>query len=135
MENRMVHDQRALASVLDCLTAGNRRDWAAFETLQAPDVVYESPHSHAVGRRAVVRRFQELVALVPDLWSSELRLIENFYSDDEAMFEYVQTGTLFDEIASNGELHGPGSPFVVHTTMFVSFDHGGRITGWRTLHR
>jgi hypothetical protein len=131
----MVHDQRALVSVRDSLDAANRRDWAAFASLHTRDVVYESPHSHVVGRRAVVRRFQELVALVPDLCSSELRLIENYYSDNEAMFEYVQTGTLADEVTRKGELHGRGTPFLIHTTMFVGFDHDGRVTAWRTLHR
>jgi hypothetical protein len=131
----MVHDEWASASVRDGLTAWNRRDWSAFESLHTRDVVYDSPHSHVVGRSAVVRRYRELVATVPDLHASELRMIENDRADHWATFEYVQTGTLAGATGPDGEARGVGSPFVVHTTMFVRFDDDGRMATLRTVHR
>jgi hypothetical protein len=132
----MVHNEWAFACVRDGLTAWNRRDWSAFESLHAPDVVYESPHhSRIVGRSAVVGRYRELVAAVPDLHSSELRMIDNDCAHHRATFEYVQTGTLADEIETPaGAVRGDWSPFVVHTTMFVRFDGDGRMAGVRTVH-
>ena len=63
----MVHEEWALACVRDSVTAWNRRDWSAFESLHSPDVVYESPHhSRVTGRSAVVRRYREVVDAVPD---------------------------------------------------------------------
>jgi hypothetical protein len=131
----MVDEQWALACVRDAMTAWNRRDWAAFEELHTSDVVYDSPHSHVIGRTAVLRRFQELIAIAPDLHSSELRMIENDRNAHRGTFEYIQTGTLADVIGPDDELRGPGSPFVVHTTMFVRFDSHGRMSALRTVHR
>jgi len=128
----MVHDDWALACVRDGLTAWNRRDWSAFESLHTCDVVYESSyHVPVVGRSAVVRRYREVVADVPDLHSSGLRMIENDRDQNRATFEYLQTGTLAEVV---GELRVSESPFVVHTTMSVRFDDDGRIAALRTGH-
>jgi hypothetical protein len=131
----MVHDQYAFASVSDGLNAWNRRDWAAFASLHTHNVVYDSPHSHVVGRRAVVQRYRELVDLVPDLCFSALRLVENNRSRRRAMFEYVQTGTLAGQRSPVNEPRGLSSRFVIHTTMFVQFDDDGRMCALRTVHR
>jgi hypothetical protein len=135
-EEDMVHEDWALACVRDSMTAWNRRDWAAFESLHSPDVVYESPHhSPVTGRTAVMRRYQEVVEAVPDVRSSELRMVDNDCARHRATFEYVQTGTLADKIETPaGEVRGKLSPFVVHTTMFVRFDDDGRMAGLRTVH-
>jgi ketosteroid isomerase-like protein len=131
----MVDEQWAWACIRDVMTAWNRRDWSAFESLHACDVLYESPHHPCiVGRSAVVRRYQDLVAVVPDLRSSGLRMIENDRADQRATFEYIQTGTLSDPVEPSNELRGPGSPFTVHTTMFVRFDDDGRVAALRTVH-
>jgi hypothetical protein len=131
----MVNDEWALACVRDGLTAWNRRDWSAFESLHTCDVVYDSPHhERVVGRGAVVRRYQDVVAIVPDLHSSELRMIENERVEGRATFEYVQTGTLAEVIDPDNDIRGPGAPFVVHTTMSVRFDADGRIAALRTAH-
>jgi ketosteroid isomerase-like protein len=131
----MVDEQWAWACVRDALTAWNRRDWSAFDSLHACDVLYESPHHpRIVGRSAVVRRYQDLVAIVPDLHSSALQIVENDRADHRATFEYIQTGTLADLVGSNSELRGPGAPFVVHTSMLVRFDDDGRMAALRTAH-
>jgi SnoaL-like protein len=129
MECGVVQDEWALASVRDGVTAWNRRDWSAFETLHTRGVLYESPHAHVVGRTAVTQKFQELVRIVPDLHSSELRLVENFAANHRATFEYVQTGTLLDVE------RGVASRFEVATTLFVRFDDHGRVSALRTIHR
>ena len=131
----MVDEDWAWACVRDAMTAWNRRDWPAFESLHAPGVSYESPHHPSiVGRGAVLRRHQDLVAIVPDLHSSQLRMIDNDREDQRATFEYIQTGALSDTFGPNDEFRGPASQFVVYTTMFVRFDDDGRITNLRTVH-
>jgi hypothetical protein len=132
----MVHHDYALACVQDATMAWNCRDWTSFESLHSCDVIYESPH-HApvIGRGAVVRRYQDLVAAVTDLHSSEPRMIENDRAGHYAAFEYVQTGTLADARATDEDVRLHGLPFTVHTTMFVRFDDDGRIAVLRTLHR
>ena len=132
----MVHEDWAFACVRDSMTAWNRRDWSAFESLHAPNVVYESPHhSRVAGRSAVLRRYREIVEAVPDVHSSELRMIENDCTHRCATFDYVLTGTLADDIETPvGSVRGKWSPFVVHTTMFVRFDDEGRMAGVRTVH-
>jgi hypothetical protein len=132
----MVHDDWALACVRDGLAAMNRRDWSVFESLHAANVVYESPHApRLIGRRAVQRRYEELVALVPDLHASELRMIDNNPVDRFATFEFVQTGTLGTTLDGTPRLRrGVGSPFLVRTTMFVRFDGDGRVASLRTGH-
>jgi hypothetical protein len=132
----VVHDDYALACVQDATTAWNRRDWTSFESLHSSDVIYESPHHPPViGRRAVLRRYQDLVASVSDLHTSDLRMIENDRAGHSATFEYVQTGTLLAVSATDvdGRLHRPS--FAVHTTMFVRFDDDGHIAVLRTKHR
>jgi hypothetical protein len=132
----MVDGQWAAACIRDNLRAWNLRDWAAFKSLHSRNVCYESPHlGRVVGRRAVVRTYQQVVATVPDLWSSHLRMIDNDRAADQATFEYLQTGTLPDVDPLTGAARGPGSPFAVHTTMFVRFDRAGRMTAYRTAHR
>jgi hypothetical protein len=135
-EDRMVHEDWAFACVRDSMTAWNRRDWSAFESLHAPNVVYESPHHARVsGRSAVLRRYREVVDAVPDVHSSELRMIDNDCTDHWATFEYVQTGTITDKIETpDGDVHGRWSPFVVYTTMFVRFDDEGRMAELKTVH-
>jgi len=130
----MVHEEWALACVRDAVTAWNCRDWSAFESLHTHDVVYDSPHSHVAGRGAVLRRYQELVAIVPDLHSSELRMTEIDSTDRRATFEYVQTGTLAEDLLDPGDGFGPRSPFAVRTTMSVRFDGDGRISALQTVH-
>jgi ketosteroid isomerase-like protein len=132
----MVHREWALACVTDLITAWNRRDWCAVETLYAPDVVYESPHAPPVlGRRAMRCRDEELVAIVPDLRDSDLRLISNDSAGNWAMFTFVQTGTLSPDLPTpEGGLRRAGSPFEVNTTMFVRFDDDGRVASLRTAH-
>lgn len=132
----MVHEEWALACVRDSMTAWNRRDWSAFESLHSPDVVYESPHhARVTGRSAVVRRYREVIEAVPDVHSSELRMIENDRAHHRATFEYVQTGTLAETIDTPaGAVRGKWSPFIVRTTMFVRFDNEGRMVGVRTIH-
>jgi steroid delta-isomerase-like uncharacterized protein len=132
----MVDGQWAVACIRDNLAAWNRRDWTAFESLHAPDVLYDSPHSgRIVGRTAVVLRYREITDAVPDLQATELRMVENDCVDHAATFEYVQTGTLANADAPCVDVRGVGSPFVVHTTMFVRFDDDGRLTALRTAHR
>jgi hypothetical protein len=128
----VVHDDWAWACVRDAVAAWNRRDWGVFQSLHAADVVYESPHSRAVGRSAVRCRFQELVAAVPDVQSSELRMIDNDCRQHRATFECIQTGTLAADVETVDVDNW--APFVVHTTMFVRFDDDGRIAGLRTEH-
>jgi hypothetical protein len=130
----MVHDEWAVACAHDATTAFNRRDWSAFETLHRHDVVYESPHNpRVVGRRAVIRRNRELVALIPDLHLSAPRMTKSEPGERRATFEYLQTGTLADGGPSRER--GTASPFVIHTTMHVRFDEDGRIAALRTVHR
>jgi hypothetical protein len=132
----MVHSDYAVACLRDAMTAWNGRDWAAFETLHTPGVVYESPHHPLiVGRSAVVRRYQDLAYFVPDWEWSELQMIENDRGDHRAVFECTQTGTLADIIDAETDIRGPGSPFVVPTTVFVRFADDGRVAALRTVHR
>ena len=132
----MVDDARAWASVRDVVGAWNRRDWSALESLYAANIVYESPHCPPiVGRSALRRREEELVAIVPDLHESELRMIANDAAGNWATFEFVQTGTLFADVpAGDVGARGRGSPFTVRTTMLVRFDDDGRVAGLRTGH-
>jgi hypothetical protein len=132
----MVHNDWALASVRDGITAMNRRDWSAFETIHATNLVYESPHSCPIlGRNAVRDRYEELVALVPDLHASDVRMIQNDPACNWATFEYVQTGTMPATVSTpDGEMRGSGSRFRVHTTLFVGFDGEGRVAKLRTAH-
>lgn len=131
----MVHEVWALACARDATTAWNRRDWSAFETLHSDDVVYESPHHPTiVGRRAVMLRNRELVALVPDLQFSGLRMVDNEPVAQRATFEYLQTGSIAEVTGPTGE-RGPAVPFSVDTTMYVRFDDDGRIAALRTEHR
>jgi hypothetical protein len=118
------------------LSAWNRRDWLALESLYAPDVVYESPHVPlVVGRAAMRRRDEELIALVPDLRSSELRITANDSAGNWATFKFVQTGTLSSEVPTPESRVAREMPtFVIHTTMFVRFDEHGRVAGLRTAH-
>ena len=131
----MVHEVWALACARDATTAWNRRDWSAFETLHRDDVVYESPHHPTiVGRRAVLLRNRELVALVPDLQLSDLRMVDNERFGRCATFEYVQTGSIAEVTGPTGE-RGPAVPFSVNTTVYIRFDEDGRIAALRTVHR
>ena len=131
----MVHEDWALAAVRDVTKAWNCRDWAAFESLHRHDVVYESPHHPPVaGRRAVVRRSREIVALVPDIQTSALRMTGNDRVERCATFEYLQSGTLAEVVGPFDE-RGPACPFEVHTTMHVRFDDDGRIAALTTSHR
>jgi ketosteroid isomerase-like protein len=132
----MVDDGWALACVRDLVSAWNRRDWSALESIYAPNVVYESPHNPPItGRRAMRRRDQALVAIVPDLRESALRMIANDSAGNWATFKFVQTGTLSPDLPTpDGRARRDGSPFVVHTTMFVRFDRDGRVAALRTAH-
>jgi hypothetical protein len=51
----MVHDDWAFAAARDGMLAMNVRDWAAFESLYAPNVVYERPRSTILRRRTADR--------------------------------------------------------------------------------
>lgn len=130
-----VPDAWPLERVLDSVTAWNHRDWLTVESLHAHDVVYETPLARVVGRGAVVRRFQELVAQIPDLQTSELRMTENDSPHNCATFEFIQSGTLENVAGADGESAGEAVSFRVHTTMFVRFDEDGRIAAMRTVHR
>jgi ketosteroid isomerase-like protein len=132
----MVDDGRALACVRDLLGAWNRRDWTALDELYAPNVVYESPHSPPImGASAMRDREQQLVAIVPDLRDSDLRMLANYPASNWATFTFVQAGTLPTTLpTADGVVQRCGSPFVVHTTMFVRFDDHGRIAKLRTAH-
>ena len=78
-------------------------------------------------------RNRELIALVPDLQLSELRLVDNERVARCATFAYLQTGSIAD-VGPNGE-RGSAVPFAVNTTMYVRFDDDGRIAALRTVHR
>jgi ketosteroid isomerase-like protein len=128
----MVHETWALAAARDGMAAMNRRDWAAFESLYAPNVVFERPDAPPiVGRDAVRRYYEEFVAVVPDHRESELRMIENDCAANWAIFSYVETGTWPRQYSTK---RAKGSPFVVHTTTFVRFDHNGRAARLRNAY-
>lgn len=123
----MVHDDWARATVEDAFVAMHDQDWVALDSLHRPDVVYESPHGGRVeGRDAVFARYRVIIEAVPDLRASTPRMIENDCRNHQAVFEYVQTGTL----RSGGDV----TPFVLPSILTVDFDSDGRIAHMRTVH-
>jgi hypothetical protein len=130
----MVHQDWAEACIRDLVGAWNRRDWSTLESLYAPDVVYEGPHAAIVGRSAMQRRDEQLVALIPDLHGSDLRISANDTAGHWATFRFLQTGTPISDLPTPQGVRRAGSTFAVHTTMFVRFDEDGRVAGLRTAH-
>jgi ketosteroid isomerase-like protein len=132
----MVHDEWAFACVRDLVAAWNRRDWSALDSIYARNVVYESPHSPPVMGVDAMRHWgEDLVAMVPDLHDSGLRMIGNDSACGWATFEFVQTGTLHKTLPPpDTTARSEGAPFAVRTTMFVRFDDDGRVAKLRTAH-
>jgi hypothetical protein len=132
----MVRDEWALACVRDLLAAWNGRDWPALESIYARNVVYESPHNPPIiGFDAMRLQGEELVTFIPDLRDSGLRMIANDRVARWATFEFFQTGTLPAALPTPGTpMPSEGTPFTVHTTMFVRFDEDGRVAKLRTAH-
>jgi hypothetical protein len=98
-------------------------------------VIYESPSSHAsIGRDAMRRRYEDLVAAVPDLRGTDLRMIQNDPAGNWATFAFRQTGTLPATGMPERAAPRGGSPFVVHTTMLLRFDDDGRVVKMHTAH-
>jgi len=132
----MVHDEWAFACVRDLVAAWNRRDWPALESIYARNIVYESPHSPPIMGLDAMRNWgEDLVAMVPDLQDSGLRMIANDSACGWATFDFVQTGTLPKTFPPpDTTTRTEGAPFAVHTTMFVRFDEDGRVAKLRTAH-
>jgi hypothetical protein len=106
------------------------------DSIYARNVVYESPHSPPVMGLDAMRNWgEDLVAIVPDLHDSQLRMIANDSACGWATFEFVQTGTLPRTVPAPGDTAPrDGAPFAVRTTMFVRFDDDGRVAKLRTAH-
>jgi hypothetical protein len=83
----------------------------------------------------VRRRYEDLIALVPDLQSSQLRMLWNDPAHNLAEFEFVQTGTRVEHAEIPDGATSKSAPFVVDTTLIVEFDDSGRIATLVSAHR
>ncbi len=115
----------------DVTTALEGRDWATFDRLHHPDVVYVGPLYRTSGRDELRRVHQELLAAVPDFKISLVSVTVE-PRENRVAVEYVQTGTLSGDFPTDhGVARGAGRSFEVPGVMVITFDDHGLVTSIR----
>jgi hypothetical protein len=110
------------------MSVGEDRNFAAYEALFHRDVVWCSPAFECVGAAEVRRRYQDILAAIPD-YQSQVRTWAVDVVADRATFEAVQTGTIARDLVGTATTF-PASPTQVslQSVMTVEFDSAGLVT-------
>ncbi len=100
---------------------------ASYEALFHPDVAWRSPAFDRIGAPAVRRRYEDILAAVPD-YDSRVRTWAVDVIANRAAYKVVQRGIVARDLVGTAATFPARTQFVLHSVMAVQFDDSGLAT-------